>query len=375
MPGKPRAVVAAGIAQRPGYGGHAWALLAWVVGLQRLGWDVLLVDRLDGGMGDEAANLRWFRDVVSTAGVERAAVLHPGGRVSGSSRAAVLDHVRTSDFVLNVMGFLDDGELLALARRLVFLDIDPGFGQFWCDLGLHDPFAGHDAFLTVGLNVGGPGCTVPLCGREWTPTLPPVVVDQWPEASGAGRAWTSVGSWRGPNGPIVHGGRTYGLRVHEFRRLIDLPRRVAPQMQVALDIDAADAADRDRLVEEGWDLVEPAVAAGTMDAYQRFVSGSRGELLIAKQLYVDTRGGWVSDRSACYLASGRPVIVQETGVRELLPTGDGLLVFGDVDEAVAAIEEVEGAYDHHRKAARGLACDLFDAPGVIGRLLDRGALA
>jgi glycosyltransferase involved in cell wall biosynthesis len=360
-------VIAGSIAQRPRRPGHAWALLAYALGFRELGYEVVFVDRLDQG-GDPA----WLAEAMTVAGLDGRWALLGGGTAQpiGLSRPALRRELERAELLLNVNGFLTDPELLEAARRRVYLDLDPGFGQIWAAQGLADTFAGHDDFVTVGTNLGGPGCTVPLVGREWIPTLPPVPLRHWPVIDG-GRGFTSVGSWRGPFGPLEHEGRTLGLRAHEFRRFAALPRRIPDRFEVALDIDPADAADRARLEAGGWDVVDPLRELGDFSSYARYLRGSAAEISIAKQLYVATRGGWFSDRSAAYLASGKPVVAQDTGFDAALPTGAGLLSFADPDGAVAALEEVAASPREHARAARGLAEEHLDARRVLGRLLDR----
>jgi len=327
--------VAGSIAQRPRRPGHAWALLAYALGFRELGYEVLFLDRLDRG-GDAG----WLATAMAAAGLEgRYALLGAGGASIGLPRRDVVRELERAELLLNVNGFLADPELLAAPPRLVYLDIDPGFGQIWADQGLADTFAGHDDFVTVGTNLGGPGCTVPTLGVEWIPTLPPVPLEHWP-AVGGGCGFTSVGSWRGPFGPLEHGGKKLGLRVHELRRFAELPRRSDWPFELALDIDPADAADRELLERGGWRLRDPVRELGDFDSYAGYLRGSAAEIAIAKQLYVATRGGWFSDRSAAYLASGKPVLAQDTGFGAALPTGAGLLSFDDPDGAAAAAAEV-----------------------------------
>ena len=373
------------LAQRPGIGGHAWVFRHWLAGLAGLGCDVLFVDRLEPDMLDDpdsppeaSRQWAWLDDVMAGAGMAgRFAVLYDRGRrCLGLDRAAVVEHCRQAPVLFNVMGYLDDDELLGAVGRRVFVDLDPGFPQFWRALGLHDAFAGHDAFVTVGANLGRAGCAVPDCGLDWIATLPPVDLAAWPAARPlTGRAaarLTSVATWRGPFGPVDHDGVTYGLRVHEFRAYADLPAAVpGARLELALDADAADRPDVDRLQRGGWRIVDPRSAAGDPESYRTYVSGSAGEFLVAKQMYVRTGSGWVSDRSACYLASGRPVVAQDTGLSGHLPTGEGLLTFTDPDSAAAAVAEVTGNASRHAKAARDLAVDCFDAPKVLRTLLDR----
>lgn len=359
-------VVAGSIAQRPRRPGHAWALLAYPLGFRALGYEVLFLDRLDQG-GDAG----WLAQAMAVGGLgDRYALLREGGDSVGLSRRAVVSALERAELLLNVNGFLADPELLTAAPRRVYLDIDPGFGQIWAAQGLADTFAGHDDFVTVGTNLGGADCTVPLLGREWIHTLPPVPLERWPVAAG-GRGFTSVGSWRGPFGPLEHEGRTLGLRVHELRRFAELPQLVDARFELALDIDPADAADGERLRRGGWRLVDPLAELGDFDSYAGYVRGSAAEIAIAKQLYVATRCGWFSDRSAAYLASGKPVVAQDTGFGAALPTGAGLLSFADPDGAAAAAAEVAARPRQHALAARQLAEEHLDGRRVLARLLDR----
>jgi hypothetical protein len=360
-------VLAAALAQRPGVGGHTWFALQYLLGFRALGWEVTLVDRLDPGMpGDGLAYLAEEMERFGLGGCW--SVLLPGGESAGLPRAEVERRVGSSDFLLNVMGYLDDEDLLARAPLRVFLDVDPGFGQMWRELGLADPFAGHERFVSVGLNLGSAGCEVPDCGLEWIPTLPPVALAHWPAAEG-GDAFTSVATWRGPYGPVEYEGRTYGLRVHEFRRFLSLPERVSAKFELALAIDPGDAADLERLRRANWGLVEPDAVADP-GSYRSFIQASAAEFTVAKAMYVETRGGWFSDRSACYLASGKPVVAQETGFGGHLPTGRGLLAFSTMEEAAAAVEEVRCGRERHARAAREIAEEHLDAQRVLGRLVE-----
>ena len=375
-------LVGGSVAQRPGSGGHTWVFLQYLLGLRRLGHEVVLVDRLEPDMCldatgrpcdvEDSENLRYLAAVMERFGLgERWAVLYGGGRRSlGMSRAALEGAADESALILNVNGFVDDPEVMRRAGLRAYLDIDPGFGQMWRALGLHDMFAGHDAFVTIGERIGAPDCKVPTCGLDWITTPQPVVLEEWPTTGAPAQgAFTSVASWRGPFAPIEYEGVTYGLRVHEFRRFAELPRRVTERLEVALDIHEAETPDLELLAANGWQLADPALAASDPWAYRDYVRDSKAELMIAKGMYVTSRSGWVSDRSICYLASGRPVAAQETGFSELYPAGAGLLAFEDLDGAVTAVETIAGDYEHHARAARRLAEEHFDSDKVLRRLL------
>jgi hypothetical protein len=371
-------VVAGSAAQRPGRGGHVWVLLQYLLGFRRLGYEVFFLDRLSREMvppGAEWPPLReveWLGSTMAAHGLESDWCLllddREAGLSAGLSRREALERVRRSTVLIDVMGFLADEEMLAAAGRRVFLDIDPGFPQMWQELGLHRSFGEHDAYATVGLRVGLEGSSVPTCGVEWVRTPQPVVLGEWPATPG-GRAYTSVATWRGPFEPIDFEGERYGLRAHQMRAFATLPTATGAEMELALDIDAADSADADLLRAGGWRLVAPERAATTTD-YRRYVQTSRAEVGVAKDMYVRSRGGWLSDRSLCYLASGKPVIAQATGFEREVETGAGLLCFADLGEATAAVAEVEGAYQRHSAAARELAGARFDSDRVLTELLE-----
>jgi hypothetical protein len=352
-------VVAGSLAQPPAYGGHAWVFLNWLLGFQRLGFDVLFLDR-----ASPEADVGRLRDLLAPHGIEHALV------GPGAAPRELVDRVGRSRFLLDVMGFLEDEELLAAAPRRVFLDLDPGFPQMWRELGLADVLAGHDDFVTVGGNVGREGCGVPDCGLAWIATKQPVVLDLWPPSAGDAGRFVTVGAWRGPFAPVEYEGRTYGLRVHEFRKLAELPERTDAKFDAALDIHPGDEQDAELLRGHGWNLLDPIAATGDPARYQRLVQEAGAELGVAKSIYVETRSGWFSDRSACFLASGKPALVQDTGLEELLPLGSGLLAYRTLDEAVAGVETIRSDYERHALAARAIAEEHFDSDRVLGRLLE-----
>ncbi len=375
-------MIGGSVAQRPGSGGHTWVFLQYLLGFRRLGFEVVLVDRLEPDMcldehgdpcdAEHSVNLAYLSGVMQRFGLaDRWALLYDGGRSSfGMSREALTRAAGESALMLNVNGFVDDPEVMSRVGLRAYLDIDPGFGQMWRALDLHDMFAGHDAHVTIGERIGRLDCTVPTVGLDWITTPQPVVLDEWPVATAAddGR-FTSVASWRGPFAPIEYEGVTYGLRVHEFRRFAELPDRSREKFEVALDIHEAETADLELLRANGWLLADPAVEAADPWSYRDYVQRSKGELMIAKGMYVKSHSGWFSDRSICYLASGRPVVAQETGFSELYPVGAGLLAFEDLDGAQAAVEEVAGDYPRHARAARAIAEEHFESDRVLGRLL------
>jgi hypothetical protein len=379
--------VAGSVAQRPGNGGHTWVFLQYLLGFRKLGWDVLFLDRLEPEMcvdaqgrrtdPESSVNLAYLDRIFAAFGLaDRYSVLHAGpGETVGLSRDRVLEEISRAALVINVNGFLEDEEVLARAPLRVFFDIDPGFAHMWRALGLHDSFRGHDAYVTVGESVGRPECVIPTGGLDWITTPQPIVLDEWPAQDGYGRALTSVGSWRGPFGPIEFEGVTYGLRVHEFRKFADLPRLIGQQLEIALDIDEADERDIELLRTYGWILRDPRDVAQDPWRYRDYVQGSSAELMVAKNMYVQSRSGWFSDRSICYLASGRPVLAQETGFSRHHPAGEGLLAFSTLEEAAEGAERIAADYPAHSRAARRIAEEQFESDRVLGRLLEKLGVA
>ena len=378
-------VVAGALAQKPHQGGHTWVLLQYLLGFRRLGWDVLFLDRLEPGMcadedgracpAERSVQLRYFGEVMRRFGLAGtfAVLVREGGseRFLGLDRARVHQHVRDAELLLNVMGYFDDEELLAASRKRVFLDIDPGFGQMWRELGTADVFAGHDAFVTIGRNLGQPGCAIPDCGLEWIATRPPVVLERWPEWPPCDGPFTTVGTWRGRYAPIEYRGQTYGLRVHQFRRFASLPQLCAARFELALDIDDAEHADLALLAKQGWILADPRRVAADPWSYQGYIARSGAELQVPKDVYVRSNSGWFSDRSICYLASGRPVVTRDTGFSRDLPVGEGLLAFEDLESAREAVERATKDRVRHSRAARRIAEECFDSDRVLGELLGR----
>ena len=370
-------VVAGSLAQKPRHGGHTWVLLQYLLGFRRLGWDVLFVDRLPADCPDPAGAVAGLDRVMSRFGLHGCwSVLDERGEgASGVPLHEVVARTSRSALLLNVMGFLTDQRILGVAPRRVFLDIDPGFPQMWRALGLADLFAGHDDFVTIGESIGEPDCRIPTCGLPWLTTPQPVVLEHWPYQRFPGRAVTSVATWRGAYGPVEYKGESYGLRAHELRRFAALPAVSPLPLHLALDIHPADHADRERLEASGWTLVDPATVAPDPWSYRRFIQQSAAELMVAKNMYVRSASGWLSDRSLCYLASGRPVVAQDTGFTGRYPSGLGLLAFTDFDEAVDALDAMAADPVKHGVAARELAAAYFDSDLVLGRLLGKLGVA
>ena len=368
-----RIFVSGMIAGDPHQGGATWAVLQYVLGLRALGHDVVFVEPVkaltDAGIG-------YFRDVIRDFGMEnRAALLLVGGtETEGLGYAELRSLAAGADVIFNISGMLADAALLEPIPRRVYLDLDPAFIQLWqAEYGIDMRFDAHTHFVTVGLALGTPACPVPTCGRDWLTTLQPIVLAEWPvQTAIVTDALTTVGNWRG-YGSVEFRGEHYGQKAHSMRRFVSLPRKTTQVLAPALSIHPDEKSDLAALAENGWTLLDPSRVAATPASYREFVGGSRGEFGIAKSGYVASRCGWFSDRSVCYLASGRPVLAQDTGFGAHLPTGEGLFAFDSIESALVGIEEMNRDYPRHCRAARALAENHFDSRKVLPHLLERVA--
>jgi len=378
-----RIVLSGMIAADPYQGGATWAVLQYLLGLRRLGHDVCFVEPIattalqpEGTSLAASRNAQYFADVVrDLRPAGPAALLLEGSHETvGASYADLQRFTADADLLINISGLLADGGLLHSIPVRVYLDLDPAFNQLWHAVQHIDRrFDGHTHFATVGQLIGTPECAVPTCGVEWIPTLQPLVLDDWPAADARPtQDITTIANWRG-YGSIEWNGVLYGQKAHSFREFMALPVLARDTFRVALAIHPGETRDCNSLKAHNWIVVDPQDVAGTPDSYKHFIRSSKAEIGIAKSGYVKSRSGWFSDRSVCYLASGRPVMAQDTGFGAGLPIGNGLLAFSTMEDAVAAIDDLNTHYDRHARAARDLAVEYFDASKVLPHLLSRVA--
>ena len=361
-------------------GGNTWAFLQYFLGFRRLGFETYYVEELppedciDNDRQQvsfsESVNKRHFAalmerwDLLGSASLLETA----GSGHVGLSRGEVETLARDVELLINFSGRMRHPRILEAVGRRLYLDMDPGYTQIWQEqYGADMNLGGHDVHVTVGLNLGAPDCPMPTCGIRWEKTLPPVVIEEWQTETPPGESYTTVADWRG-FGAVEWRGVWYGQKADQFAKIIDLPGRVPVPLELCLFIDS-DEPDRGALEQHGWSLASPVLHAATTDAYRNYVTRSRGEFTAVKEAYAAGRTGWLSDRSACYLAAGRPVIMEDTAIGAYVPTGDGLLTFSDVDSAAGALDQVETAYAKHAAAATAFAREFLDSDKVLGRLL------
>ncbi len=389
---KPLVVVSSVIANKPGNGGNARMVLNWLQGLEELGLDVFFIEQIrsDGcvdalgrpSTAGSSANLAYFERVLRSHGfAERAAlVCHGDNRPSAIAYGPTLSELRDvcadADLLINISGHLSIDELKARCRLKAYVDLDPGYTQIWhADGSGAARLDGHDLYFTVGQQVASPMFRVPACGIEWHAIRQPIVLRTCSASlSAESERFTTVASWRGAYAPITYGGETFAVKAHEFRKIAGLPRMSPQAFEVALDIHPGDSRDLDVLRQAGWNVVDPSHVAGLPDDYCRYIEGSMAECSAAQGIYVQTRSGWFSDRSARYLASGKPVLVQDTGFSTPERSDEGLVVFATVAEAAAGAERIARDYRSHCEAARHLAERYFDSNIELGHLLAEAGL-
>jgi hypothetical protein len=366
-------------------GGVVWDYAQYALGLEKLGWEVHYLE--DTGCQTYDPRVAEYSDDCSYGVAFLAGALErlsgtlgrrwhlraADGTTYGLPREEFEAIVRGSDLLLNVSGSALLRDTYMAARCKVLIDSDPGWNHFvnfpkWDDRPRWQDSHGyraHDAFFTFAERFGRADCPLPGLGLPWKTTRPLVISECW-SPQPPGKRWSTVMSWDNFRGPIEYQGIRYGTKELEFPMIESLPERVSLPFEIAV---GGAHAPREQWRRSGWRVLDSHQISRTAQAYRSYVQRSRGELSVAKNIYVATRCGWFSGRSVCYLAAGRPAVLQDTGFSDVIPTGAGLLAFSTADQAAAAIEEVEADYQWHAGAARRIAMEHFDYRVVLGRLL------
>lgn len=372
-------IIFSGTIGRSGLGGQAWASLQYLLGFRELGHDVFyLEDCCESSWVFDWEKEEWTTDLDYPSAYVQSC-LEPFGfndhwiyRAADDSRgmpiARFLEICSEADLLLlRAIPIWQWRPEYDLPRRRAFIDVDPGFTQI--KLANNDPklLAGlrHcDRRLTFGQRIGAADCAIPTVKGPWLKTVPPIALDHWPFASEEASYFTSIVRWQGYT-DVQFGGSSFGQRDREFPKFLNLPRLTAQKFRLATM-----GIKPDELTRHGWESVPGEVISRTPDSYREFIQESRAEFAVPKHGYVEMRGGWFSDRSVCYLASGRPVAVEDTGLNDWLPVGEGLLTFHDMESAQNAVKKINSDYQRHRQAARALAEKHFAASRVLPALLE-----
>jgi hypothetical protein len=373
------------VANFPEGGGHFWVYMQYVLGLRGCGCDVYWLERFvtSGDDARDAAAIATFLErmagfglagrVILLVGPDPAKVPAAPTEVRGLAAAEADAVFRRADLLLN-FHYAIDPELLGRFRRTALVDIDPGLLQFWIS---RDQLVvpRHDVYFTTGETVGTEAAHFPDCGIAWVHIRPPVSLERWPIAGDdPGGAMTTVSAWDSDDWVVDAVTRFENTKRVAFLPFRELPGLTQQRLELALYLRTArDAEDRHLMERHGWCIRHSREVAGSPERYRDYIRGSRGEFSCAKASCIRFQNAWVSDRTLCYLASGRPVVVQDTGPSRVLPDGEGMFRFSTLEQAAAALAAVNADYARHSRAARALAEAHFDANRVAAHLVEIGA--
>jgi hypothetical protein len=364
-----RALIGVGIASYPLHAaGNTWAFMQWVLGFRQAGWDVWMVEDIPASKCIDtqgkpstpaaSANLAHWNSVVAEFGLGNRATLLIDGEAE--YKKELLRFANEAEFLFNISGHFHVKDVMAAMPRRVYVDLDPAFTQIWAEVYKSNmQLDAHDIFMSIGRRLGEKDCRAPLAGRHWLPLGVPVVLDYFtlPNIAEPGETWTTFTHWYGyPQ--VEYAGEWYGNKSEEFDQLIDLPRHTPAKLEIATDLAAEDETAL-RFRRSGWNLVDARPLNTPWQRYRDYAAQSRGEFCVAKNGYVRSRCGWFSDRSAMYLALGRPVILQ---------------AFDDEAGAISALETVARDPVRHARAARAIAEKYCSGPVVVNQFLETAKL-
>jgi hypothetical protein len=361
----------------PEGGGHFWAYLNWALGLQAAGCQVIWLEgvNLRAPLERSLANITVIQERLARYGLGGCLALYPLQPVEvpveiGTAALDLVDAARRSDLLLNLR-YATPPHVVGSFRRSALVDIDPGLTQIWLSRG-ELRIADHDMYFTTGETVGRPGSLIPDAGLKWHYTPPPVDLNWWrPQPSAADAPFCTVSHWYAEEW-IEDGTEVYcNDKRSGFLPFLDLPQRTGQPLELALSLGRDDVDERESLLHLGWRVVDSySVSRSTWD-YQAYIGRARGEFSSAKPSCVRLQNAWVSDRTLCYLASGKPAVVQHTGPSRILPDSAGLWRFRTLDEAANALSAVTADYERQCQLARSVAEDYFDARQVAARVLEQ----
>jgi hypothetical protein len=383
-------IVVLGMMGRCPYGGQTWLYLNWLRAFSTLGHDVYYVEddtvwpydpTRDSVTDDCAYAVQHIRNSTARIGLAGKWAYRLADRKDacwGLNERELGDLYRSCDVLMDIVGATDLREEHLQIPLRVYVETDPVTAELRLANGdehTREAFTNHHVIATYGENYGAPDCGVPLNGLLYEKTRQPVDLDLWPMRFDPGaKAFTTIGHYRQDGMDVEYNGEIYRWsKHHEWERFIDLPRQTSQPMELAMSPD--DPADRQALLSHGWTLVPPfEMSLDVFGHYPDYIRRSRAEFTVAKDQNVRLRSGWFSERDVCYLSSGKPVVTQETGFSNILPTGEGLFGFLTMDEALAAIDAINADYERHCRGARRVAEEMFAAPRVGAKLLhDVGA--
>jgi hypothetical protein len=385
-PGRKLRIVVLGMMGRCPFGGQSWLYLNWLSGFHKLGHDVWYVeddtvwpyDPQQNTVTDDCSYaVQHIARCTERIGLrDRWAyrLADRKGACWGLPESKLNDLYRTCDVLLNVIGATDLRDEHMTAPLRIYVECDPVTAELQLANGdehTRIAFGNHHAIFTYGENYGAPDCGVPLNGLAYGKTRQPVDVDLWPMVYEPEACFfTTIGNYRQNGNDVEYAGEVYRWSKHEqWEKFLELPRRTEQPFELAMM--HYDPEDRSRLLAHGWRLTSPfGMSLEVFGAYPNYVRHSRAEFTVAKDQNVRLRSGWFGERDVCYLACGKPVVAQDTAFSTVLPTGEGLFTFSNMDEALAAIEAINSDYPRHCTAARAIAEEYFRAEKVAAKLLE-----
>jgi len=384
-------IIVTGLIGQYAFGGVTWDYIQYALGFRALGHDVWYLEDTSTWAYDPVKmepsadcshNTAYLGRVMEKFGMGDRWIYRNGADETyhGVANAAEAEKIIASaDVLANVSGACWLRPETAAIPLKLFLDGDPMFTQIGLATDPESEYAkrvaSHERHFSFGLNIGQEDCEVPTAGLHWRPTVQPIALDYWNPASPAPTmphiadgAWTTVMNWAS-YAPKDFQGKKYGQKDIEFERFLDLPQISDEKFVLAMGQGVGNKRPTEMLESKGWNIIEPDTYLPDYTTYHEFLSRSKGEWSIAKNGYVTSHSGWFSCRSACYLAAGKPVVVQDTGWSDHLPSGDGAIAFSTPEEAAKALDLINKNYNHHSAAARAYAETHFDAARVCEDLI------
>jgi hypothetical protein len=368
--------------------GVTYQFLHYLLGLRRLGYDPYYIEdsgrwiydpRINDLSPDASGNIEAVLPALKAHGFgERWAFrgAYEDGKCYGMTQKQILQLYKDADAFLNVTGAQEIRDEHRAIKRRIYVESDPFASQVKVakgDAGTVETLAAHDMLFSFGENLGAPDCDVPIKKFTWLPTRQPVALDLWTNSEAApGEAFNTITTWHNKGKNIRWRGDTwYWTKDREFKKFLELPclRNVPFELAAGVDNQVEKL-----LSDNGWRQRDSISISKDIDRYRGYIQNSRGEFTVARDQYVRPNTGWFSDRTACYLAAGRPVITQETGFSKFLPTGKGLFGFKTMDDILKAVDTIENDYAGNCHAAREVAAECFAAEKVVGRLMERAGL-
>ncbi len=368
--------------------GVTYQFLHYLIGLRKLGYDPYYIEdsgrwiydpRINEFSPDASGNIEAVLPMLKAHGFDERWAFrgnYPDGKCFGMTEQQILQLYREADAFLNVTGAQEIRDEHLGVKRRIYVESDPFAAQVKVakgDEGMIKMLAAHDTHFSFGENLGASDCAVPIEKFPWLPTRQPVAVELWNGgAKTGGTTYTSITTWHNKGKNLEWRGDTwYWTKDREFEKFLELPRRRKVQFELATGV----GEDVQKLLRNhGWQQVDSVAISQDAERYRNYIQESRGEFTVARDQYVRPKTGWFSDRSACYLAAGRPVITQETGFSKFIPSGKGLFGFKTMDDVLAAVDAIEADYEGNCRAAAEIAADYFAAEKVVGSLMQRAGL-